>query len=184
LHRRASLRCKRDRTDVGRSGCGLVLGASIERRGRRARHHHDHRPLSARRLYELVRNHLGGIEDFWVALERTEETEVPGPVERSAAAGVDNRMASEAGLRIGLSGGSAAEQVGDGTLASAGPADRCPRPVNPDGDGARIAVPNLAARRRSDRRTDGCARGHRHCRSPRLAAPCADLVGGWALRVS
>jgi hypothetical protein len=25
------------------------------------------------RLYELVRNHLGGIEDFWVALERTKD---------------------------------------------------------------------------------------------------------------
>lgn len=24
-------------------------------------------------LYELVRNHLGGIEDFWVALERTKD---------------------------------------------------------------------------------------------------------------
>ena len=24
-------------------------------------------------LYELVRNHLGSIEDFWVALERTED---------------------------------------------------------------------------------------------------------------
>jgi hypothetical protein len=24
-------------------------------------------------LYELVRNHLGGIEDFWVALERTRD---------------------------------------------------------------------------------------------------------------
>jgi hypothetical protein len=24
-------------------------------------------------LYELVRNHLGGIEDFWIALERTKE---------------------------------------------------------------------------------------------------------------
>lgn len=24
-------------------------------------------------LYELVRNHLGSIEDFWVALERTKE---------------------------------------------------------------------------------------------------------------
>ncbi|HEY6550783.1 MAG TPA: hypothetical protein VIY71_06245 [Solirubrobacterales bacterium] len=24
-------------------------------------------------LYELVRNHLGSIEDFWVALERTKD---------------------------------------------------------------------------------------------------------------
>lgn len=24
-------------------------------------------------LYELARNHLGGIEDFWVALERTKD---------------------------------------------------------------------------------------------------------------
>jgi len=24
-------------------------------------------------LYELVRNHLGGIEDFWIALERTKD---------------------------------------------------------------------------------------------------------------
>jgi hypothetical protein len=26
-------------------------------------------------LYELIRNHLGSIEDFWVALERTEDFE-------------------------------------------------------------------------------------------------------------
>ena len=32
-------------------------------------------------LYELVRNHLGGIEDFWVALERTMPARVMlGPI--------------------------------------------------------------------------------------------------------
>jgi hypothetical protein len=41
--------------------------------GHRARHHYDHRPQPAQRLYELVRNHLGSIEDFFVALERTKD---------------------------------------------------------------------------------------------------------------
>lgn len=31
-------------------------------------------------LYELVRNHLGSIEDFWVALERTKEFATCGKV--------------------------------------------------------------------------------------------------------
>ena len=70
-----SLRCERDGTDVGRSGSRrrLVLGASIERRGivpgTVTTIDRDQREG----LYELVRNHLGSIEDFWVALERAKD---------------------------------------------------------------------------------------------------------------
>lgn len=36
-------------------------------------------------LYELVRNHLGGIEDFWVALERTKDFAVAERMGRNFA---------------------------------------------------------------------------------------------------
>ena len=48
-------------------------------------------------LYELVRNHLASVEDFWVALERTKDfarAERPG-------AGVHRGLPPDAGPRLG-----------------------------------------------------------------------------------
>jgi hypothetical protein len=48
-------------------------------------------------LYELIRNHLGGIEDFWVALERTRDFDT---VERLGAELADGfRLLQDIGWR-------------------------------------------------------------------------------------
>ena len=69
-----SLRCERDGTDIRSFGPrrGLVLGALIERRGSVPETITIDRG-QREGLYELIRNHLASIEDFWVALERTKD---------------------------------------------------------------------------------------------------------------
>lgn len=42
----------------------LPRGAHVQRDD------HDHRRAARRALCELVRNHLSGLDDFWLALER------------------------------------------------------------------------------------------------------------------
>jgi hypothetical protein len=49
------------------------LFGALPRGGHYAQHHLHDRPRPARRALELVRNHLGGIGDVWIALEQNKD---------------------------------------------------------------------------------------------------------------
>src|SRR5437867_497858 len=63
------------------------------------------------------------IRTVMTGLPVAEEAGVACPAQGAVDAGVGDRMAREAGLRVGLGGGGAAEHVGDGALARARPTD-------------------------------------------------------------